>query len=253
MKNPAFDSATDCVKVLDLEGRLLSINARGCALLEIEDPTAYLGRSWIDLWGGVDAHAARACVARAARGEEARFQGFATTLRGTPRWWSTTISPIAGGDGRPEKLLAVSRDITDRVHKRDGHEAAAGPALRILVVEDNDDAREMLILTLQVMGHTAAGACSGAQALAAAASGDHDAIIVDIGLPDIDGRKLAGQLRGAVGANVAVLALSGYGQEEDRRSSLAAGFDAHLVKPIEPKELLRALHSVVAQRRAVTA
>jgi CheY-like chemotaxis protein len=56
-----------------------------------------------------------------------------------------------------------------------------------------------------------------------------------------------------VSANVAVLALSGYGQEEDRRSSLAAGFDAHLVKPIEPKELLRALHSVVAQRRAVTA
>jgi CheY-like chemotaxis protein len=108
----------------------------------------------------------------------------------------------------------------------------------------------MLILTLQGMGHTAAGAVDGREALAMAASESHDAIIVDIGLPDIDGRELAGQLRATVGSNVAVLALSGYGQEEDRRSSLAAGFDAHLVKPIDPKELLRALQSVVAQRRA---
>jgi CheY-like chemotaxis protein len=162
------------------------------------------------------------------------------------------ITPVEGPDGRPEKLVAVSTDITDRVHKRDSHAAPKGPALRILVVEDGDDAREMLILTLQVMGHAATGAGSGAQALAAAASRDHDAILVDIGLPDVDGRELAGELRRAVGDHVAVLALSGYGQEEDRRSSLAAGFDAHLVKPIDPNALLRALHSVVAQRRAVT-
>jgi PAS domain S-box-containing protein len=250
MSHPPFDNATDCVKFLDLEGRLVSINPRGCAMLEIEDPTAYLGRSWIELWGGVDAHAARACVSRAARGEVARFEGFATTLRGTPRWWSTVISPVVGGDGRPEKLLAVSRDITERVRQREAQQAADRPALRVLVVEDGDDAREMLILTLQVMGHTAAGAVDGREALAMAASESHDAIIVDIGLPDIDGRELAGQLRATVGSNVAVLALSGYGQEEDRRSSLAAGFDAHLVKPIDPKELLRALQSVVAQRRA---
>ena len=252
MAQATFDSATDCVKVLDLDGRLLSINARGCALLEIEDPKPYIGHSWIDLWGGVDAHAARACVARAARGEAARFAGFATTLRGTPRWWSTEISPLAGADGKPEKLLAVSSDITERVRRREGL-AASAPALRILVVEDGDDAREMLILTLQVMGHTALGARDGGEALAAAASGGHDAIIVDIGLPDMDGRKLGSQLRKKVPASVAVLALSGYGQEEDRRSSLAAGFDAHLVKPIDPQELLRALHSVVEQRRTTVA
>lgn len=241
------ESATECVKVLDLEGRLVSINPRGCEMLEIDDPDRFIGVSWIELWGGMDAKTARACVARAARGEEARFEGFATTLRGTPRWWSTTIFPLTDADGKPRQLVAVSQDITLRVRR--AHEASGLGDLKILVVEDGDDARDMLVLMLAVMGHRARGAASGAEALESVGAQPCDAIIVDIGLPDIDGLTLARRLRERIAANVAMLALSGYAQEEDRRRSLGAGFDAHLVKPIDPGELVRAVESVVATRR----
>jgi CheY-like chemotaxis protein len=78
----------------------------------------------------------------------------------------------------------------------------------------------------------------------------HDAIIADIGLPDMDGRALARALREAIGHDVVLLALSGYGQEEDRRSSIAAGFDCHLVKPVEPTALMRAIETALARRAA---
>jgi CheY-like chemotaxis protein len=125
---------------------------------------------------------------------------------------------------------------------------AAVQPLSLLVVEDGDDAREILVLSLRVMGHDARGASSAAEALAAAKSDVHDAVIADIGLPDMDGLALARALREALGPEVVLLALSGYGQEEDRRSSIAAGFDGHLVKPVEPAALMRAIESALALR-----
>jgi PAS domain S-box-containing protein len=492
MLQALFENSFDCIKVLDLDGRLVSINRRGCELLEIDDPKNFIGHSWIDLWG-VDAQVARAAVVRAATGEQARFEAFGATVKGTPRWWETAISPVAGVDGRPERLLAVSRDITERVQSerlareaevrasrakdefiatlahelrnplaavvhavstldrigtqaqdarharaiirrqtqhlavllddlldiarigegkvaldkcpvdlrvvidraveaemprarakgqtvrvelpaqavvvsgdparlrqvvsnlvnnaskytpaggtivvsaRNAEEEAvlrvsddgigiaphlvgdvfdlfvqvqsgtssqsglgiglalvkrlvelhggnvscasdgvgrgtcmtvrmprshgavapeeprvqlpsAEQPLSLLVVEDGDDAREILVLSLRVMGHDARGASSAAEALAAAKSDVHDAIIADIGLPDMDGRALARALREALGPEVVLLALSGYGQEEDRRSSIAAGFDGHLVKPVEPAALMRTIESALALR-----
>jgi PAS domain S-box-containing protein len=497
MLQALFENSFDCIKVLDLDGRLVSINRRGCLLLEIDDPQAFIGRSWIDLWG-IDSGVAREAVRRAAAGEQTRFEGFGVTAKGTPRWWETAISPVAGADGRPEKLLAVSRDVTERVERereareaqgrasrtkdefiatlahelrnplaavvhavstldrigtqaqearharaiirrqtehlatllddlldiarigegkvaldklpadlrvladraveaempragakgqtvrvelplepvivagdparlrqvianlvnnaskytpaagtivvsarKEGDEAVlqvsddgigispdlagsvfdlfvqaesgsnsqsglgiglalvkrlvelhggsiscasegigrgtcmtvrmplvhgvaaaesprAAPApdiqpLHLLVVEDGDDAREILVLSLRVMGHDVKGASSAAEALAAAKCDVHDAIIADIGLPDMDGRALARALREAIGPDVVLLALSGYGQEEDRRSSIAAGFDAHLVKPIEPTALLRAIEAALARRAELPA
>jgi PAS domain S-box-containing protein len=104
----------ECVKVLDLEGRLLSIDEEGCSLLEVDDPKTLIGRSWIDLWSGPDHLSARAAVARAARGEFVRFEGYGHTMRGRGRWWETEVSPIAGPDGKPVQLRAVSRDVTER-------------------------------------------------------------------------------------------------------------------------------------------
>ncbi|HEY7520331.1 MAG TPA: PAS domain-containing protein [Methylomirabilota bacterium] len=108
-------SSHDCIKVLDLEGRLISMSPGGRRLLEIEDLTPFIGRPWLDLWTGGDYRRAADAIERARRGEAVRFEGFGVTPAGTPRWWETSLAPINGPDGRPERLLAVSRDVSDRV------------------------------------------------------------------------------------------------------------------------------------------
>jgi PAS domain S-box-containing protein len=108
-------SSDDCIKVLDIDGRLLSMNPGGRRLLEIEDVAPYLGRPWLDLWVGGDAGRAAAALERARQGESVRFEGFGATPAGTPKWWETALAPINGPDGRPERLLAVTRDVSDRV------------------------------------------------------------------------------------------------------------------------------------------
>jgi PAS domain S-box-containing protein len=103
----------ECVKVLDLEGRLISISESGCQLLEVDHPDMVIGRSWIELWAGADLLEATAAVKAASRGETVIFEGFGHTMKGRGRYWRTRLSPINGPDGMPRQLLAVSRDITD--------------------------------------------------------------------------------------------------------------------------------------------
>ncbi|HUG22197.1 hybrid sensor histidine kinase/response regulator [Piscinibacter sp.] len=122
-----------------------------------------------------------------------------------------------------------------------GH--AAG-RLHILVVDDNVDAAQSLAELLTLEGHTAGIAHDGPATLAYAARERVDAFILDIGLPGMDGTELARRLRGMPEADGALLiALTGYGQDADRRKSTQAGFDHHLVKPVDP-ELLRSLLDV---------
>jgi PAS domain S-box-containing protein len=109
-------SSSDCIKVLDLEGHLLSMQT-GQELLGIEDIAPFLNKSWIDFWEGAhDKRAAQAAVASAAAGGASAFVGFFRTPRGEAKWWDVLISPIFDADGQPTRLLAVSRDITE--HKR---------------------------------------------------------------------------------------------------------------------------------------
>ena len=128
----------------------------------------------------------------------------------------------------------------------------AGPATgvegvrrRILVVEDNEDAREMLRLMLGLAGHEVHDATDGPAGLEAALRLRPDIALIDVGLPGFDGYELARRLRAAVGASIHLVALTGYGQPEDRRRAQEAGFDAHLVKPID-QERLRAAIPVAA-------
>ena len=107
------DSSPDCIKVLDLDGNLLSMQ-NGLALLGIEDIRPFLNKSWIDFWQGEDHVAARAAVEAAAAGAQGRFVGFFRTLRGVPKWWDVSISPIRDPAGAQVRLLAVSRDVTER-------------------------------------------------------------------------------------------------------------------------------------------
>jgi CheY-like chemotaxis protein len=124
-------------------------------------------------------------------------------------------------------------------------EAPASPteagALRILVVEDNTDARETLRALLEAEGHEVLAVGDGAQALEQVRAFAPEIALLDLGLPGMDGYALARALRTMPECSGAVIAaISGYGQPEDRARSKAAGFDEHLVKPVDP-ERLRAL------------
>ena len=117
----------------------------------------------------------------------------------------------------------------------------AGPPPRVLVVEDNHDARESLGLVLAARGWEVREAADGAEGLRLALGWRPDAVVSDIGLPGLDGWEVARRVRQALGRAVLLVALTGYGQDEDRRRSLDAGFDHHLSKPADPRDLLRLL------------
>jgi PAS domain S-box-containing protein len=103
----------DCIKVLDLEGRLVYMNEGGMQSLEICDLAPVLNSSWIDFWDGEDHEAARVAVDSARRGEIGRFTGyFETRITHQPRWFDVVVSPIFDSAGRPERILALSRDVT---------------------------------------------------------------------------------------------------------------------------------------------
>lgn len=104
---------------------------------------------------------------------------------------------------------------------------------RILVVDDNCDAADMLALLLEQLGHTTRVAHDAVEALAAIDDLTPELAVLDIGLPGMDGYELARQLRAnPITQHTCLIALSGYGQDSDKEQSAQAGFDAHLVKPI---------------------
>ncbi|MEO8479213.1 MAG: PAS domain S-box protein [Gemmatimonadota bacterium] len=119
-----------------------------------------------------------------------------------------------------------------------------GHARRILVVEDNTDAARMLALLLESWGQTVAVAHDGPEALVRARTFKPELVLLDIGLPGMDGYAVARRIRALPGlGDVRVAAITGYGQESDRQLSLAAGFDAHLVKPVDIDLLAALLNS----------
>ncbi len=108
------ESSRDCIKTLGLDGTLLWVSDTGLRMLCVPRLTDVIGKSWIDLWQGRDRRAAREAVQAAAAGEEARFVG-RHDVDGREHWWDVALTPMRGRDGAPERLLAVSRDITERV------------------------------------------------------------------------------------------------------------------------------------------
>ncbi|HET7402411.1 MAG TPA: response regulator [Usitatibacter sp.] len=118
------------------------------------------------------------------------------------------------------------------------HPPIAAGAHRVLIVDDNIDAAETLGMMLEILGHETHKAHDGNAAIQAAAEYRPEIIFMDIGLPGISGHEAASRIRKDLGmTGVFMVALSGYGTEEDRRKSLQAGFDTHLVKPLDPAAL----------------
>lgn len=118
--------------------------------------------------------------------------------------------------------------------------------LRILVVDDNVDAAETLAMLLQLVNHEVHIAFDGPSAVTMAAQVQPDAVLLDIGLPGVDGYQVARTLRQTPNlVKTRLIALSGYGQEEDRRRAREAGFDHHMIKPVNNDELFRVLETMV--------
>lgn len=104
---------------------------------------------------------------------------------------------------------------------------------RILIVEDGDDPRESLQELLEAMGHEVETAADGERGVEQALTGRSEIALVDIGLPVVDGYEVARRIRGAIGSQIFLIALTGYGQPDDRARAAAAGFDVHLTKPLD--------------------
>jgi CheY-like chemotaxis protein len=108
---------------------------------------------------------------------------------------------------------------------------------RILVIEDGSDGREMLVMVLRLSGHEVYAAATGAEGIAIALRRSPAVVLLDIGLPDVDGYEVGRELRQKLGPKVRLVALTGYGQPQDRAKTQEAGFDAHVVKPVDPAKL----------------
>ena len=114
--------------------------------------------------------------------------------------------------------------------------------LRLLIVDDNQDAAESLSMLLELSGHEARVAHDGLAALSLAESFLPDAILLDIGLPRLNGYDAAKRIReSAWGAGMHLIAVTGYGQDSDRSRAKAAGFDHHLTKPLDIPTLIKLL------------
>lgn len=106
------ESSTDCIKVLDLDGRVQFMNGLGLCAMEVDDFDLVRDGIWSGFWPeGMRAEIERA-VAAARGGSRERLVAFCPTMKGTPKWWDVCVTPVRGPDGRPERLLAVSREIT---------------------------------------------------------------------------------------------------------------------------------------------
>ena len=156
-----------------------------------------------------------------------------------------TIHAHSNGPGQgSEFVVRLPMAAEQEAIQVDGSKQSTGPSAsavsprRILVVDDNRDAAESLAVLLRMMGHDVRIAHDGMTALGMAADHPAHLAFLDIGMPGMDGYELAKKLRQLPGLdNMFLVALTGLGQADDRRRTEAAGFDLHLVKPIEPDAL----------------
>ncbi len=172
-----------------------------------------------------------------------------TMVRSLVEMQGGCVEARSAGVGKGSEFIVWLPLAQARAEPSVEQEAAAAPHCRILVVDDNADAAEMLGLTLELNGHEVAMANSGPEALQTATEFRPDVVLLDLGMPGMDGYEVARRLRQDPSlAGAALVALTGYGQEEDRQRTAAAGFAHHLVKPVKPEEIAQVLRRIDLDR-----
>jgi two-component system CheB/CheR fusion protein len=165
-----------------------------------------------------------------------------------------TVEARSDGPGRGSEFTVRIPAVAPDQVPAPGHEVKElRPAVvkprRVLVVDDNEDQVQSLALLLKLLGHEVESARDGTSAVAAAKAFVPELALVDIGLPSVNGYDVARQIRKLPGLEKVVLvAQTGWGQEEDRRRSKEAGFDYHLVKPVEIDRVQELLDAIPDER-----
>lgn len=111
--NLIFESSPDCVKILDCDGHLLSMNSNGQCVMEVDDFSAICGKHWTELWPEDSHLAIRSALKAACGGSTGHFTAFCPTAKGKPKWWDVRVNPIKNSTGKIERLLSVSRDVSE--------------------------------------------------------------------------------------------------------------------------------------------
>ena len=152
-----------------------------------------------------------------------------------------TVNAQSEGTGKGSQFavrLPVAETAAKRSRAKQSKEKADNPKLRILVVDDNQDAGRTLGMLLQINGHEVRNAQDGLEAIAAAEEFRPDVILMDVGMPKLNGYEATRRIReSSFGKDIFIVALTGWGQAEDIARSIDAGCSAHLVKPVDFTEL----------------
>jgi CheY-like chemotaxis protein len=130
------------------------------------------------------------------------------------------------------------------------HEQRAKARRRVLVVDDNLDAADTLAMLITTQGHEVRSAYDGEEAVQVALAFQPDVVLMDIGLPKLHGLEAGKRIRAARGSDLTLIAITGWGQDEDRRRSQQAGFDYHLTKPVDGEAIVRLIDEAAAPQRA---
>jgi two-component sensor histidine kinase len=152
----------DCIKVLDLDGRLQFMSEGGKRVMEVDDFSALKGCPWPGFWAGEGNAQAVAAVEMAKAGGTGRFRGHANTAKGNLRYWDVQVSPIFGPDGRPQHLLSISRDITEEWQASQRQEEAVKRE-RFLTGELDHRVKNSFSMVMSVANQTFRGEAHAAQ------------------------------------------------------------------------------------------
>jgi CheY-like chemotaxis protein len=190
---------------------------------------------------------------------EQSFEGLGVGLalvRGLVELHGGRIEVHSDGPGRGSQFrvqLPVSEAPQQalQVADIDGEKQDGLSNCRVLVVDDNRDSTDSLATLLQLMGHDIHKAYDGLESVQAAATFRPDVVLLDIGLPKMNGYEAARRIREQPwGTGMALVALTGWGMEEDKRRALEAGFDHHLTKPVDPAALEKLLALIAPPRQS---
>ncbi|RFC37476.1 MAG: PAS domain S-box-containing protein [Candidatus Nitrotoga sp. SPKER] len=132
-----LDSSPDCIKVLDLQGRMISMNRAGLEIMGMEDFTACELQPWTSFWKGEEHQKAIDALAKIKRGETSSFEGYGEAIKGIPKWWEVSLTLIKGAEGFPVQILVLSRDITLRHNAAIELEKSAKEAEAAKIIAEN--------------------------------------------------------------------------------------------------------------------